>query len=88
MRCGVAEEREALGIDHVEAGAALLTQWGLPFKLVRAVEFQLTPEDVTGSKGRFLSEAIRKGQGVADVMCGMAIGDEPLAGERCEAAVW
>ena len=81
MQCGVAEERSALGNDHVEAGAALLTQGGLPSQLVRAVEFQVTPEDATDSEGRCLAEAIRQGLGVADGLCGRTGVDSGVAGD-------
>lgn len=83
-RCGVVEERAVFGTDHVEAGAALLAQWGLPSKLVRAVEFQLMPQAASDFNGRRLAEAIRRGQGIADMLCGMATGDCGLAAGRLE----
>lgn len=39
-----AAEREVLGIDHAEAGAALLDSWHLPENLVAAVRYHHEPE--------------------------------------------
>lgn len=37
-------EREQLGVDHAQFGAMLLSDWGLPEVLARAVEFHLDPD--------------------------------------------
>ena len=43
----VAEQR-VLGIDHAEAGAALLEAWELPELIIRAIRWHHTPEDYEG----------------------------------------
>jgi putative nucleotidyltransferase with HDIG domain len=37
-------ERERLGIDHAQIGAAVLEHWGLPMKIVNCVRFHHEPE--------------------------------------------
>ena len=44
----VSVERRCLGTDHVEFGGELLSQWGLPGRLVEAVVYQL---DLTKAQG-------------------------------------
>ncbi|GAB4548878.1 MAG: HDOD domain-containing protein [Phycisphaerales bacterium] len=39
----VESEREALGLDHAELGAALAEQWGLPDTIVHAIRFHHEP---------------------------------------------
>jgi len=39
-----AAERRVLGIDHAEAGALLLAQWGLPESIIRVVRWHHQPE--------------------------------------------
>lgn len=42
-------EREMLGFDYAEVGAALLRRWKLPDSLCTAVRFHVRPEEATGS---------------------------------------
>lgn len=39
-------ERELLGTTHAEAGAFLLSTWGIPFPIVECVAFQFHPSEV------------------------------------------
>jgi putative nucleotidyltransferase with HDIG domain len=41
-------EREVLGIDHAEVGAALLSNWGLPTYLIETVRYHHCPDDYPG----------------------------------------
>lgn len=41
-------ERQVLGIDHAEAGAALLQHWNIPEELALIAEAHLRPEIFTG----------------------------------------
>lgn len=45
-----AAEREILGIDHAEAGAALLAAWSIPSTIVEVVQWHHAPEGVAGDK--------------------------------------
>lgn len=45
-----AAEREILGIDHAEAGAALLEAWSIPASIVEVVQWHHAPEGVEGDK--------------------------------------
>lgn len=43
-------EREVLGIDHAEVGAALLEQWSLPAAIVQVVRWHHEPERYEGDR--------------------------------------
>jgi len=45
-----AAEREILGVDHAETGAALLAAWGIPERVVEAVRWHHLPEGLFGDK--------------------------------------
>lgn len=72
IRVGVDEERHELGMDHVEIGTLLLSQWKLPQLLVDAVQAQLNPAAAQDARVRMLAEAVQAGQAVAAVLCGVA----------------
>lgn len=38
-------EKEYLGMDHAEAGAFVLTKWGLPERTINAVKYHHSPDD-------------------------------------------
>lgn len=64
-------ERQVLGIDHAEVGAALLKLWGLPAPIVTVVRHHLTPDEYDGVD---LSLDLVH---VADILaknCGMGLG--------------
>ena len=42
----VGAEREILGVDHTEVGAALATQWKLPDQVVAVIRWHHRPDDV------------------------------------------
>lgn len=80
----IALERNRIGLDHTQIGAALLERWGLPLKIVHCVRFHHEP-DVSPRQQRKVTQLVH----LADSICGYArMGDvgEGLGAEIREAA--
>ncbi|MCE5269896.1 HDOD domain-containing protein [bacterium] len=64
-------ERNRIGLDHTQIGAALLERWGLPLKIVHCVRFHHEP-DVSPRQQRKITQLVH----LADSICNNArIGD-------------
>lgn len=64
-------ERNRIGLDHTQIGAALLERWGLPLKIVHCVRFHHEP-DVSPRQQRKITQLVH----LADCICCTArIGD-------------
>ncbi len=64
-------ERNRIGLDHTQIGAALLERWGLPLKIVHCVRFHHEP-DVSPRQQRKITQLVH----LADSICSNArIGD-------------
>lgn len=77
-------ERNRIGLDHTQIGAALLERWGLPLKIVHCVRFHHEP-DVSPRQQRKITQLVH----LADSICGkVGIGDvgEGLGAEIRESA--
>ena len=62
----IESEREHLGLDHVEFGAQLLSEWNLPEVLVDAVKYQLEPASAN-ERATPLAAAVQVARQLADV---------------------
>ena len=77
-------ERNRIGLDHTQIGAALLERWGLPLKIVHCVRFHHEP-DVSPRQQRKITQLVH----LADCICNMVkMGDvgEGLGGEIKDSA--
>jgi putative nucleotidyltransferase with HDIG domain len=77
-------ERERIGLDHTQIGAALLERWGLPLKIVHCVRFHHEP-DVSPRQQRKITQLVH----LADNICNYSkIGDvgEGIGGPIKESA--
>ncbi len=78
-------EREILGIDHAETGAALLNSWRLPSEIVDAVRWHHQPEAYPG-EDPFVTDLVH----VADLLtieCGIGTGVDGLNYRPSQAAI-
>ena len=77
-------ERNRIGLDHTQIGAALLERWGLPLKIVHCIRFHHEP-DVSPRQQRKITQLVH----LADcICCNARIGDvgEGLGSEIKETA--
>ena len=68
-------EREILGIDHAEAGAALLDRWNLPSNIIEVVRWHHNPEEITGD--RYVVDIVNVAIHLT-VGCGIGVGIDGL----------
>lgn len=59
-------ERQSLGMDHAEIGAALATRWGLPPQLIAPIRDHESPEPFSGT-GAAITQCVTLGNRVAAV---------------------
>jgi putative nucleotidyltransferase with HDIG domain len=79
-----AAERQILGTDHAEAGAALLARWQLPDTIIDAVRWHLEP-DKAGA-GRELADLVHAAVMIS-IECGIGIGIDGLQYRPCQNTV-
>ncbi len=77
-------EREILGIDHAEAGAALLDQWNLPSGIIEVVRWHHNPEELTGD--RYVVDLVNVAMHLT-VGCGIGVGIDGLNYRPCQSSV-
>lgn len=68
-------EREILGIDHAEVGAALLDRWSIPSNIVEVVRWHHMPEQVTGD--RYVVDLVNVAIHLS-IGCGIGVGIDGL----------
>lgn len=68
-------ERRVLGIDHAEAGAALLAAWNLPASVVSVVRHHHSPDDFEGD--RIVVDLVHVADHLA-IECGLGAGIDGL----------
>ncbi len=74
-------ERDHIGLDHAQIGAALLERWGLPLKIVHCVRFHHQPEVAPRPERQIahlihLSDGFCRAAGIGDVGEGLPAGEK------------
>lgn len=77
-------EREVLGIDHAEVGAALLDRWNLPSHIVEVVRWHHNPEQIAGD--RYVVDVVNVAIHLT-IGCGIGVGIDGLNYRPCTSSV-
>lgn len=75
--CFLDHERERLGADHAELGAALALRWGLPERLAEAIRHHHRPPGPDDERHDALFDVVHAGD-VVVLWTGLATGDDGL----------
>jgi len=79
----VEEERELLGVDHAELGAALAERWGLPTRICNAIKLHHSPAPLGKPGADVLTDVVHAADFIT-LWSGLCVGDDGLRYELAE----